>query len=134
MRKSRGEIIRRGGADVAQVLGDDEVGLDLLQQLKINAVEAFAAGQKFPHLAIDGRGAFGVREARFDEHRPGSCLGGKIALVAYAGDLIAQPECEQNFRGRWKQGTNLHVRKCITEQLLTTTLPFLSARRKVFYG
>ena len=71
MRKRRGQIVRRRGTHVAEILRDDQVGLDRAQNFKIDAVEALAAFEKFAHLPVNRRGALRVRNARLDQDRLG---------------------------------------------------------------
>src|SRR5579864_7433111 len=67
-REGGGEIVRRSGADVAQILGDDEVGSELFERLGVDGVKAFAAGNVFANEAIDfGRRSI-VGDARVDDY------------------------------------------------------------------
>jgi hypothetical protein len=63
MRKRGAQIVRRGGAHMAKILRNNQVGTKLAQQFKIDAVKALAAFEEFAHLAVDGRRAFCVRDS-----------------------------------------------------------------------
>src|SRR5258706_5180016 len=114
MRERRAKIVRRSGADVAKILCDDQVRIDGGQHGQVHAVEAFTAFEEFADLPVNRRRAFRVRNARHDQNRFAARFRRKIALVADAGDLIAQPQREQDFRRGGQQGTNLHGMQFIT--------------------
>ena len=92
MRKRRAQIVRRGGAHVAKILRDDEVGFDRAQLFKIDAVEALAPFEKFTHLPVNRRGALRMRNARLDQDRLGFGLRREIAFVADSGNLVAKTQ------------------------------------------
>src|SRR5712664_2331575 len=114
MRERRAKIVRRSGADVAKILRNNKIGTDRGQCRHVHTVEAFTALEKFADLPVNRRRAFRVRNARHDQNRFAARLRWKIALVADAGDLIAQPQREQDFRRGGQQGTNLHGMQFIT--------------------
>src|ERR1700674_5102754 len=94
MGERRAKIVRRGGADVAKVLRNDQIRLNRAQRGQIHTVKALAAFEEFADLAVNGCGALRVRNARHDQNRPGARLWREIALVADSGDLVAQPQRE----------------------------------------
>src|SRR5205085_8950734 len=51
--KYRSEIIGRGRANVAELLSDDQIGLNLLQLFPIESIQALATGSETVHLAVD---------------------------------------------------------------------------------
>jgi hypothetical protein len=60
MRNRRAQIVRCRGAHMAEILRDDQVRFDRSQHFKINAVEAFAALEKFADLPVNRRGGLGM--------------------------------------------------------------------------
>src|ERR1700687_1218672 len=98
MRERRTQIVRRGGADVAKVLRDDQIRLNRAQRGQIHTIEALAAFEKFADLAVNGCSALRVRNARHDQNRFGARLRREIALVADSGDLVHQAPRHYNFR------------------------------------
>lgn len=66
MRQRRSEIVGRRGANVAKILRDDQVGCEGCEQVGINRVDAFAAGDELADLAIDFCRRGGGIDARLD--------------------------------------------------------------------
>ncbi|GAC1671684.1 MAG: hypothetical protein NVS9B4_27010 [Candidatus Acidiferrum sp.] len=52
-RQHRGQVVRRCGANVAQILRDDKVRREVPQSFGIHCVDAFASGDVIAHETID---------------------------------------------------------------------------------
>ena len=104
-RERSGEIVGRSGADVTQILGDDQVGREFFESLGVDGVEAFAARDVFANLAVDFRRRCVVRNSRLDDDSLGAGRGRKVAFVADADDLAVETEGEENFGGGGQTGT-----------------------------
>ena len=113
------KIVGRNGANVAEFLRDDQVRRDFCEQVGIDSVDAFAAGDHVAHLAIHFAGRDVEIQARTDERRLFRGGGREVAFVRYAGNGIAEAEGVEDFgRGR-QQRANLHsgslahaIRRC----------------------
>ena len=74
-------LAARHGADLAQILGHDQVGREALEQLGVDRVERPAVGERVAHRAVDlrARDRRGVDARGRDDReppapRPGSCI------------------------------------------------------------
>ena len=99
------DVARRHGAHPAQVLGEDEVGLDALDQLGIEGVQRLTVLHRLPDEPVD----VGRRRLLADvELRAGDdgLLGGRGRVVAPVGDrfdLVTEPEGEGDLCCRWEK-------------------------------
>src|ERR1700722_18759411 len=93
----RGEIIRRSGARVAQILSDDQIGLESSEKLGVDRVDAFAAADQFAHLPIDFGGRRFWVYSRPDQRRFFGGFGRVVTFVRHADDPIAEAEGVKNF-------------------------------------
>ncbi len=93
---------------MAEILGDDEIGIELQEQVRIEAVNAFMAADEFPHLAIDFGGNRGHINPRANERGLGGRFGGEIALMRYADYGITRADGVEDFGGGGKQGNDAH--------------------------
>src|ERR1700678_975650 len=102
------QIVGRGGADVAKILGDNQIWLQGLQQIGINGVDAFSPAYQFPYLPID----FSLWRMRIDtrlDQRGFPCgFGRKITLVGDTDHGIAEAKGIENFSSGWKQRDDSH--------------------------
>src|SRR5258708_31836223 len=110
-RERRGKIVRRGGADMAKVLCDDEVRRESLQCFRIYGVQTFTAGNEFADDTVNLRRRSIVRNARADADALVAHLRGKIAFVADADDFLVAPERKKDSRGGQQEGANAHEKK-----------------------
>src|SRR5271156_1404345 len=102
------KIVRRRGADVAEIWRDDKIGSEGREQVGVHCVNAFAARDEFAHLAIDFGGGRGGVHAWLDQRGLAGGFGREITFVRDADDLIADAEGVENFRGRRKQRDDSH--------------------------
>lgn len=93
------EIVRRNGANVAEVLRDDQVRREFCEQVGIDGVDAFAASSHIAHLAIHFAGRNVEIQARMDECR--LLRGGRreVAFVRHTSNGITEAEGIKDFRG-----------------------------------
>src|SRR4029077_955080 len=99
---------RRRSADVAQILRDNNVGLNLPQLVGVKPVKTIAVGRELFDLPVDF--IFGQPRWKLavNNHRLGTRFGGVIALEGHSKDRFAEPKCEQDFGSRRQEGTDLH--------------------------
>ena len=99
----RSPVFRRGCADVAEILGDDQVGRETLHELSVYRVNAFAAIDERPDLAIDLARLCVRVYSRADQRGLACCLQWEIALVGHADDAIARANGVEDFGGGGQQ-------------------------------
>ncbi len=92
------------GADGAQVLGQDQVGLQFRQRLLVQGVQAAVGGEPAVDVLVDlpGRHPTGVQSA--GNHglvHPGGR--GLVALERHTGELVAQSQRVHDLRRRRQQ-------------------------------
>src|ERR1700722_6465859 len=107
-RERRGEIIRRSGANVAQILSDDQIGLESSEQLSVDRINAFASADQLAHLAVNFRGRRTRINAGLDQRRLLSGFHRIIALMRDPEDAIAEAKSIKNFGSGRKQRDNSH--------------------------
>jgi len=69
-----GKVIGRSRADMAKLLRQDQVGIELAQRFGIHPVDAFAARSKFAHQAIYFRRSWPPRAGANGRRRAWSAL------------------------------------------------------------
>src|ERR1700758_4479611 len=104
--KNRGEVFGRSRTDMAQILGDDEVGRQSAQNFGVDRINALAARAEFAHQAVDLGGCSAFRNAGMNDNGFRARGGRKIALVTDAKDFPVQSESEENLRGGREQRNN----------------------------
>jgi hypothetical protein len=98
--------VRRDGADIAEALGDDQVGCELVEELRVEGVDAAAVGEK----PADGRvylGAGHVVPFHLAAREVGQFLdaGRVIALVGHADEGVSRAaEVDHLGRAREERG------------------------------
>lgn len=93
---------------MAEILGDDEIGIELQEQFRIETINTFMAPDEFAHLAIDFGGNRGYINPRANERGLGCRFRGEIALMCDADYGITRADGVEDFgRGR-KKGNNAH--------------------------
>src|SRR6266566_1041266 len=107
-RERRGQIVRRGRANMAQILGDNQIRRQSLQRLGIDGVQTFAAVHVLAHQPVNSRWRCIVRQARVNHYALRPRLWREITLVAHAHDFAAQAKREENFRSRREQRHDSH--------------------------
>ena len=99
---------------MAQILSYHQVGIQFAKQLAIHAIQALGAG----HELADQRVYFSRRKpmgnSRFNEHAALTRLKRKIALVAYAHNLVVEPKGKEYLGSRRQQGNDAHRTNLIT--------------------
>jgi len=83
-----------GGANVAQVLRENQVGGEFFEQITIHGVDGLAALYVFTDQAIGFRGSSFFREAGGDDRGFRFRAEGEIAFVADADNFFIQPKSE----------------------------------------
>jgi hypothetical protein len=97
-------------ADVAQLLGQDQVGMGVLERVLVERVERRAAVDRVGDEAIDlaaGRAAEVVDAPR--EHRLADDLGRPVTLVGDADELVLEPEGADDLGCGRKERGDSHV-------------------------
>jgi hypothetical protein len=114
-REGRGEIVGRGGANVAQVLRDNQVRRHCFQQLRVNGVQTFAAVNILANERVDfcRRGA--VRHARVNDHRLRAGPRREVAFVADADDFTIKTKCEEYLGSGGKERDDAHDQETLAQ-------------------
>ncbi len=106
--RDRTHVLVGHGTHRAQRLGDDEVGLELGQQVLVEAVDGLAGLGELAHPRVDlDRGQALGDHAVGDVGELGS-LGRVVALVGDGDHLVAEPEREEQLGGRGHEGHDPH--------------------------
>src|SRR5712691_4179933 len=109
-RSKRGsEIIGRGGANVAEILSDDQIRGQCLQHLGVDSVQTFAAINVLANKGIDFRGGSTMRHARMNDHGLGAGGRREVTFVADAHNFEVQSERKKNLGSRRQQRHDPHV-------------------------
>ena len=114
-RQRRGKIVGRRGANMAQVLSDDQIRCQSLQDLGIDGIQAFAAVHILAHEPVNFHRRSIVRQARMNDHRLRTGARREIALVAYAHNFPIQAECKENLSSRREQRDDSHDGRTLTQ-------------------
>ena len=95
-------------ADGAQVLGDDEVGVQPGQRTLVEVVEVVAAPHRLHHEGVDlgRRQPLGHRARRDDA--PGAGLLRVVALERHAHHVVTRPDREEDLRRRREERDDAH--------------------------
>ena len=99
------DVARRYGANPAQVLGKDEVGLDALDQVGVEGVQGLAIFDGLTHGAVDvrGRRVVGNFQLGAGDDRLAGGRGGVVAAVGNPFNFVAEPKCKRDLGGRRQQ-------------------------------
>ena len=100
---------------MAQILGDDQVRSKLFEEIGVNGVKAFTAGNVLTNLGVDFGGRGVVGNAGADDNSFGAGARRKIAFMADADDLVVELQGEENLGGGGKEGGNAHAADCTTK-------------------
>ena len=91
------DLARGDRADLALVLGDDQVGCERGEQRLVDAVDREARGEALPQGAVD----FPAGAARVDlgcgDHRQATHVRRKIALVGHPDQVLPESECTDDL-------------------------------------
>ncbi|MGB6520982.1 MAG: hypothetical protein WBE83_04350 [Candidatus Cybelea sp.] len=98
----------RDGADVAELLRDDEVGREIFEQRRIEVIEARPSVNGGADVTIDCGGIAQLGARRGRKPRQARRLRRIIALVGDAHDFIAGADRKQNLRGTREQANDAH--------------------------
>ncbi len=93
----------------AQVLGDDQVGVEPGQGALVEVVEVLAPAQGLGHESIDRGRIQALRHRAGGDDRAFSGLGRGVALEGHPDDVVARADREEDLGGRGKQGDNPHT-------------------------
>jgi hypothetical protein len=91
------------GADLAQVLGDDQLRAQLGQQVEVQVVDGQGGAQQLPHRPVQLAAGPGPLEPGAGDGRQLGHLGWVVALVGDADQLLAGPEGADDLGGRRQQ-------------------------------
>ena len=88
-----GDLAGRHGAHPAQVLGEDEVGLDALDELGVEGVERLAVLDGFAYGAVDvgGRRPVVERQAAPRHDGLGASSRREVAPVGHPVEIVSEP-------------------------------------------
>ena len=97
------------GADIAEGLGDDEVGREAKQQGLVDVVDGAAGGEDSADVVVDlgGRATVGGDGGAREDGQAGG-LGWEVALVGDADYVGAGAEGEDDFGGAGQERDNAH--------------------------
>jgi len=84
---------------VAKILRNDQVWSDGAEEVRIDRVDALAAGDKIPHLPVQLRGRSVRIDSRANQNRLVSRRGGKVAFMRDTRNAIAPTKREENLGG-----------------------------------
>ena len=102
---------RRHRADLAEVLRQDQIGIDGPDPGVIERVDGFARRHAGADLGVDllraERSVGGQRRPRHDRHGPGGF--GIIAFEADAAQVLTETEGKHDLGGGRQEGDDLHV-------------------------
>ena len=96
----RAHVVDRHGAHGAQRLRDDQVGLQPAQRVLVELVDRPALLGQLPHRAVDLRRGQAAADDIARHPRALARLLRVVALVGDGGDVVADPEGEQDLGGR----------------------------------
>ena len=102
------DLFRGEGANAAGVLGDHEVGLDLLKELHVDLEMALSLGVAGPDVGVDPPGGIGSVDAAAAGHRKVERLPGKVALVAARLEGGPEAELEEHLGRAGEERYDLH--------------------------
>jgi hypothetical protein len=110
LRRDFAHVVVGDGADRAQRLGDDQLGLQVVQRVGVELVDRLSVERPLLDGRVDLGGAETVRQLVPRNPGQGCRLRWVVALMGDADDVIAQSEGEQQLgRGR-NQAHDAHAR------------------------
>ena len=103
------DVALADGADIAEGLGDDEVGREAPQQGLVDVVNGAAGGEDSADIVVDlgGRATVGGDGGAREDGQAGG-LGGEVALVGDADHVGAGAEGEDDFGGAGQERDDAH--------------------------
>src|SRR5205085_7121752 len=101
-----GDLATRHGTYPAQVLGEDEVGLDALDELGVEGVERLAVLDGLAHRAVDvgGRRPVVERQAAPRHDGFGASSRREVAPVGHPFDVVSKPQRIRDLSRRREKG------------------------------
>ncbi len=108
--RDRLDLVVADRADRAQLLRDDQVGLELAQQLLVEAVDRVAALGALADGRVDPRRVEAGRQLVAREVRQLERAGRIVALVRDADHVVAEAEREQQLGGVGHEAHDAHRR------------------------
>ncbi len=103
--KQFGDLVARRGADLAQVLGEHQIGRGLPNRRFVDHIEALAAAQPLGDRNVDLGLAHRLdRQGVAHHNRLGASLRRVVAFMADAADLVAQPQGEGHLGSGRQEG------------------------------
>ena len=104
------QLVRRDGTDMTEVLGHDQIGLRLPQQMVFQPIEPLSRRHKLTHLSVDvGAGQSMRGNHRFNHDGHVSDRWRVVALVTDSDQLIAQAKQGDHFGRTGKQRADSHI-------------------------
>jgi len=104
------ELVGRNRADLAELLGDDDVRVDLCPHLGVHGVERLAVAGRIGDGPVDLRtGELGGLDERCRDGGPLRGLGRPVAFMRDADDLVSEAEREQGLRRGRDERADSHV-------------------------
>ena len=97
------------GAHGAQVLGHDQIGIEVAQRSLIEGVEVFARRHAGPDHGVDLRRRQAIGQGRGGDDPPTPRLGRKVTLEGHAGHVGARADGEQDLRGGGEKRDDAHA-------------------------
>ncbi len=111
------DLAARNGADLAEILRDDQVGGELLEQFRVDLVERPAVAERVAHGAVDLGAPELVRvDARGRDDRHGLHLGWVVALVRTPDEVVSEPEGGDDLGRARNEGDDAHVRSLLKDR------------------
>ena len=96
-------------ADRTQVLGDDEVGVEVRQSARIEVVEVFPGVHPLRDGAVDLGRSEAFRQGGRGDDAAGPGLGGVVALERHADDVVAGTDRKEDLGARGQEGHDPHA-------------------------
>jgi len=115
------------GAHRAQVLGEDQIRIQLAQGVRVQAIQVLTGREPGPHLGVDLGWCQPRRQRRGRDDAPRPGLGGEVALKGDPDNIITRAEGEKNLGNRGQQRHNPH------HPMLSATQPPPPTRRPPRY-
>lgn len=104
------QLIRRDSADVAEVLGQHQIGERLSQEMVLQPIEPLSRRHKLMDLSVDvGAGQSMRRNHRFNHDGHIQDRWRVVALVTDSDQFIAQAEQSDHFGRTGKQRADSHI-------------------------
>jgi hypothetical protein len=109
----RNHVLVGDGADLADRLGDDQIGGELREHSLVQLVERAALGDRRLHGGVDLAGVEVLAQNRPGQVGEFPRSWRVVALVRDADDAVAEPHCKEHLRGRGDEARDPHGEKAI---------------------